>query len=439
MQKYSEDFRDLVRVVSNGSWKEKDPLKPWFIAQCILESSRGNSELFKKHLNPFGMHYHDFMSYYATKVSYQASDGVGDYAQFDSVNKVPYAYFMWFKTWKHYDGWEKYVEQGGFEFLSFIGQFYCPGGFKQPWIDAHGGKNYAEYIRDNLLLEAEELMHNTCLEQAKGTHFVMNRTDDGMPIVTAYAKEKPIANHKCCTVFDLEEWVAMFVNARNITVADTKENIPEIYYVDEEQPQDNKVIERIPFAKWHDCDMNTQGSYKNNFPSGLIVHFTAGRGTPEDVNSYCAKKGYTLVTIGKDGTLVQSSPLSEWGYHCGTDDQTECIGVEIINAGRLEKRDGKFFSWFGTEIPGDNVRYIVDTKEQIAGYYEMFTPEQEAMLIRLCEWLKASNSQFSYDKVIGHDEACTRDGARGRKNDPGGALSSLMPDFRNLLKKRAKK
>jgi len=207
-----------------------------------------------------------------------------------------------------------------------------------------------------------------------------------------------------------------------------------------DEPRPTKPVMLVPFAKQYRCNTPTKGKYRKGFPEGLIVHFTAGRGTAEDMLSFCARSGYTVsFGIDKQGRLYQTTELDVWGNHCGTFHHETHVGVEIINAGRLTKKaDGTYWSWFGTQIPAENVRYMADTKEQIAGYYEKYTPEQEAMLAKVCLWLRDNSTGiFSLDNVIGHDEACSRTPrGRGAKNDPSGALSMSMPEFREMLKKK---
>jgi hypothetical protein len=278
---------------------------------------------------------------------------------------------------------------------------------------------------------------------AKVTWFEMNRTNNGTPMVTAYAGSDPVYTHTVTTIQDLTEWCKNFPNAHNITVANTSKNVPLCYdfnglkYKDDTASQEGKFPLWIPFAVKHPCGMKVQGKYPEGFPRGLVVHFTAGHGTAKSTQEYCAGKGFTLMSMDKDGTIVQSVPLDSWGYHSGTVHHEICVGLEIVCAGKLsQKPDGTFWSWFGTEIPKENVRFMKGTDEQIEGYYEKYTPAQEASLIKLCKWLKENGQGvFTYDNVVGHDESCSRAGRKGNKNDPGGALSMGMPEFRKLLNK----
>jgi hypothetical protein len=71
----------------------------------------------------------------------------------------------------------------------------------------------------------------------------------------------------------------------------------------------------------------------------------------------------------------------------------------------------------------------------VSGLYEKYTDIQEKILIKLCLWYKEQAPEtFSFDNVIGHDEACSMSGQQRRKQDPGGSLTTSMPKFRDTLK-----
>lgn len=196
----------------------------------------------------------------------------------------------------------------------------------------------------------------------------------------------------------------------------------------------------VPFAKQYEKQMKRAWAFSKGHPQGLIVHFNAGRDGTGTLD-YGIKQGYNYFILLRDGTLYQACPLSHGGHHAGTSAweglgsgvSSKCIGVEISSAGRLTKTtDGKFMTWFNTEVPASEVRYVDKKPLQQAGYYQIYTKAQEETLIKLCLWLKHNAPEiFNLDYVLGHDEVAT---PNGRKNDPGGALSMSMPEFRKLLK-----
>lgn len=192
----------------------------------------------------------------------------------------------------------------------------------------------------------------------------------------------------------------------------------------------------IPGADTSIKSTNMQGNYRKGFPEGAIIHFTAGNDNPTGTAKYLADK-FPCLVMGRAGEIIQMFPLSKWAYHSGTEEHEYCVGIEICASGRVEKVNGGFKTWYDRILPSERVRWVDDNENIQAGYYDKYSAEQEAALIKLLLWLKAqAPNLFDFDKVIGHDEACDRHGQHGRKNDPGGALSMTMPAFRKLLKDR---
>lgn len=210
-------------------------------------------------------------------------------------------------------------------------------------------------------------------------------------------------------------------------------------------PQEGKNLLWVPFANQVENGMGYQGTYLNNYPRGAVVHYTAGRfkgGLRKAIDTMVGgkKNKFTFLVISEDGEVVQGFPLNKWGWHAGKSSHPslpgsvsdELIGIEICNAGLLEKRGSKYYSWYGLEIPEDQVRHVKkNTENQRAGYYHKYTQAQEDALINLLLWLKRNNPKvFDLSLVLGHDEVST-----GRKQDPGGSLSMTMPNFRKHLVK----
>lgn len=189
----------------------------------------------------------------------------------------------------------------------------------------------------------------------------------------------------------------------------------------------------------------SQGKHVNNYTRGLVVHFNAGRSNPYSTMDSGRNNRYLYDAMGPDGTILQSNPLNEWGYHVGksiwlgkSGVSAQCRGIEISSAGSLKKVGNEFRPWYYKSakdaIPADQVRTVNKTANiTVAGPYMKYTSAQEAALVQYCLWLKVNNPDvFDFDWVVGHDETAV---PRGRKNDPGGALSMTMPEFRAHLKR----
>lgn len=178
----------------------------------------------------------------------------------------------------------------------------------------------------------------------------------------------------------------------------------------------------------------------NVSPKGLIIHYHSGW-TDSRINSISVlklgqKNGYKYMCMEENGDVYYpNAKLSFWemGYHCGTKHHYDHVGIEVINSGKLEKRDGKFYTWFDKEIPSNRVLAWRDEDNIVGGYYEAFTQEQIDYLVGLCHYLKDKYPTFLFDNVLGHDEV-----AVGRKQDPGGSLTMTMPEFRKLVKRTYK-
>jgi len=210
----------------------------------------------------------------------------------------------------------------------------------------------------------------------------------------------------------------------------------------------NKKEMWFPKAKKVDL-IKSRGKYPKGYPEGMIVHFNAGRNDPVSTMATGRGNGYLYSALGRDGLLVQSNALNEWGYHAGTSSwvdpagkkfssvHTRLHGLEISSAGRVDPlSDGTFKTWFKTILPASEVRTVAKKDNVQKGSYHAYAKVQEQALIEYILWLKVNNpSVFNFDMVVGHDEVAL---PLGRKNDPGGALSMTMPEFRALLKKKYK-
>ena len=214
-------------------------------------------------------------------------------------------------------------------------------------------------------------------------------------------------------------------------------------------------LKLIPFAEQSKRRLNTKGRYAKGYPSGALVHFTAGRfesGRQNAINELNSTP-YTFLCIATDGTLVQGHDVDRWGNHAGESKWTnvaqalrlvgsvsdDLIGIEINNAGMVTKqKDGRFKTWYGAFLEASQVRYV--TEEEYGcptGYYHKYTPKQEETLIKTLLWLYVNDPVgcFSFDHVLGHHEVAGKKGiGYWRKNDPGGALSMTMDQLRALLK-----
>jgi len=135
-------FKDLIKQYSTVDIPYPQ-LKPVTLAQWMLESGYGSSQLATEHFNFGGLKWRPEMAGLATKVEYQAHDGLADYCKFASLDKFIEGYWRFIGR-SPYAGWENHVATGR-EYIRFIGPKYCPA------------SGYAEKVIA-LMPEAEQLL-----------------------------------------------------------------------------------------------------------------------------------------------------------------------------------------------------------------------------------------------------------------------------------------
>lgn len=448
-------FLDMAKALKESKSFPYPHLKAMFLAQCILECGRGITQLFALHKNPFGMHFHPFMNSFAVGVSYEACDGVDIYAKFGNWENVFTAYFAWFKNWEHYKDWELQTRDA-YSFLSFIGPHYCPPGFTQSWKDAHGGLHYAEYIVKKLMPEAEQILANFKEEKPMPiktddtiTWFEINRDNNGKGFVIGYMGSEAKYVHRMTTKKDLNAWTEQFPNANNLEVADTaKKVIPKLPDFGETKPLPPPLPfdkKWPPFMKRSKYDMPVRVTKD---PTYFIIHWAASNynSAADDVINWGVQQGYTFLSMGRDGKIVQAHPINGGGHHVGVAsvDSFDCLGIEVVNVGVPQKVNGKWLPYYAQKEDGswdmskalpDN-EIIVDSDneaddESFAGVYQKFTKEQYASLLKLAVFM-VQVWGIKYENIRGHDMVALK---KGRKCDPGLALHPEgMVGFRKEVK-----
>lgn len=99
-------------------------LKAVTLAQWMIESGRATSELSTLHYNFGGLKWRKEMAGIATKVSYQAHDGLDDYCKFATIENFLTGYWT-FLNRAPYSGWEAHTDTAE-DFIGFIGPIYTP-------------------------------------------------------------------------------------------------------------------------------------------------------------------------------------------------------------------------------------------------------------------------------------------------------------------------
>lgn len=178
----------------------------------------------------------------------------------------------------------------------------------------------------------------------------------------------------------------------------------------------NKVVHQA-------CTKNEQ-KFAAGQPDSIIIHYTAGRNAESSAKFLCRKdvKASAHVVIGRDGKTWQLVPFDTISWHAGRSEYNGrsgynkySIGLEIDNAGILEKTGDNFVAWFGKHYPANEVMQAVHRNESIERFWHVYTEKQIECVEALCEELIKKYPTIT--QILGHEEI-----AQGRKQDPGPAF-----------------
>ena len=163
--------------------------------------------------------------------------------------------------------------------------------------------------------------------------------------------------------------------------------------------------------------------FANGVADTIVIHYTAGSSAESSVRTLCDpnSKASAHLVVGRDGSVTQLVPFNVVAWHAGASRYGNrvgfnqfSIGIEIDNAGVLEKRGDKFYSWFNRGYQADEVVEAVHRNQSAPRYWHSFTEEQIAVVYDICQLL-ISTYQIQY--ILGHEEI-----SPGRKIDPGPAF-----------------
>lgn len=176
----------------------------------------------------------------------------------------------------------------------------------------------------------------------------------------------------------------------------------------------------------------TSGTFKKGLPDTVVIHFTAGRNAKSSIQTLTDStvKASAHLVIGRDESITQLVPFNEIAWHAGKSSWDSrnglnkySIGIEIDNAGRLEKQGDEYLSWFGKSYPSTEVFEGKHRNENHMSYWHRYTVEQ----IEITEQVvKLLSKAYDIKHILGHEEI-----SPGRKVDPGPAfpLDKLRNDI----------
>lgn len=167
---------------------------------------------------------------------------------------------------------------------------------------------------------------------------------------------------------------------------------------------------------------------------GVTVHHTADNNLQRVIDSLKAQgMGYHII-IDRDGTVVQTTYLSQRVNHAGVakwngvSPNRQHIAVALVSWGAVSRQGKKYVAWNGSEIVASQVAHRRGNLTEDLYYWHIASPAQEAQLLTFLRW--AIMRGLDREDFCGHDECALPE---GRKSDPGGVLSKTMAEIRAEL------
>jgi len=167
----------------------------------------------------------------------------------------------------------------------------------------------------------------------------------------------------------------------------------------------------------------SSGPFASGRPDTIVIHFTCGGSAESALETFNDPEVYASahVLVDREGTPIQLIPFDRTAWHAGRSEwrgrsglNAYALGIEIVNAGPLERQGEEFVSWWGKRYSGSEVMEGAHRNEASPRYWHRYTPEQLATVREICLCL----TQFSrITEILGHEEI-----APGRKVDPGPAF-----------------
>jgi len=172
-------------------------------------------------------------------------------------------------------------------------------------------------------------------------------------------------------------------------------------------------------------------------PDTIIVHYTAGTSGESSARWLAdpTSKVSAHVVIDRSGRIYQIVPFNKIAWHAGqsayggrTGFNDFSIGIELDNAGYLDRQNNEYISPYGKRYPEDEVLWAKHHNERFTRFWHTYTEAQLLVCRDLCLALIQGYPEIT--QILGHDEI-----SPGRKQDPGPAFP--MEHFRNSILQQA--
>ncbi len=167
-------------------------------------------------------------------------------------------------------------------------------------------------------------------------------------------------------------------------------------------------------------------------PRFLVMHYTAGRDADSSIRwlTRSDARASAHLVIARDGAITQLVPFDRVAWHAGPSRwqgvsglNRHSIGIELDNAGQLERKGGRWRAWFGAAYSDEEIMEApLRGSGRMCGWH-LYTPEQLDVAL---EASRAIIHAYGLQELLGHDDI-----SPGRKFDPGPAFP--MGSFRAKL------
>lgn len=180
------------------------------------------------------------------------------------------------------------------------------------------------------------------------------------------------------------------------------------------------------------CEKNKE-KFKEGLLDTIIIHYTAGRDAASSAKYLSGNevKASAHLVIDRNGEVFQLVPFDTMSWHAGISEYENrtgfnkySIGIELDNAGILNKTGNEYLAWFGKKYPEGQVIEAIHRNEKKTAYWHIYTEKQIETCSEICRLLIEKYGKIK--NILGHEEI-----AVGRKQDPGPAFP--LDKFRNRL------
>ena len=168
----------------------------------------------------------------------------------------------------------------------------------------------------------------------------------------------------------------------------------------------------------------------------LIMHYTASGSLASAADTLTVGKAPASahIVIGREGEIVQLVPFNRVAWHAGVSRwhglsgmNRYTIGIELENAGKLQRHGDGWISWFQRHYPAAEVLEATHPHGGPVAGWHRYT---EAQLAAAVEVGAALVDHYGLRDVLGHEDI-----SPGRKSDPGPAFP--MANYRSAVLGRA--